>query len=1065
MTKRTDASGMLDLAAVRAQLAGTTGPRYWRSLEELAGTDAFQDYLRHEFPAQAEVWSDPIGRRRFLQLMGASLALAGVNGCAPQVQEQIVPYVQQPEAIVPGRPQFFATALTLGGYAIGALVESHEGRPTKIEGNPDHPASLGATDAIMQAEVLSLYDPDRSQVVLRNGRISTWDDLLAVLIAERERQLARKGAGLRVLTQAVTSPTMAQQLKELKEQFPEARWHVHEPAGNDAARAGAVAALGEPAEAIHHLDRADVILALDANFLGEGPARLRDARGFAARREVGVGAAGKDHIYEFGDARAPKDKDHARPTMNRLYVVEPCPTITGTVADHRWALPAHRVAAFAQAVAHALKVEGVPAVADSALPAQDQARAAAAARDLAAHKGAGLILAGAHQPAEVHALAIAINAALGNVGKTIEFIDPVEVHPGPGGSLADLLADIRARKVDALIILGGNPAYTAPADLNLAAALTNPAVVPLTLHLGLHEDETSRICRWHVPEAHALEVWGDARAFDGTATIQQPLIAPLHGGRSALEVLSVLLGRVAVPPREIVREYWQGRKLADDFEAFWRASLNDGLVKEGAKPAAKALTPKPASGYLLKPAAGSTGRVPAGTELEIVFRPDPSIHDGRYANNGWLQELPKPITKLTWDNAAYLSPRTAKDLGLGAETVTGEADLVELTYQGRKRTFPVWIVPGHADDSVTVHLGYGRTRAGRVGSNAGVNAYALRTADAPGFGTGLQARKTPGSYMLASTQHHFAINSEYTRDRHLIRAATLDDFIKEPHFAQEPDEHLSRGLTLYEDPAPQKAREDKEYGNAWGMAINLNTCIGCNACVVACQAENNGPVVGKEQVLDGRDMHWLRIDRYYEGPPEDPASFNQPVLCMHCEKAPCELVCPVGATTHSAEGLNEMTYNRCVGTRYCSNNCPYKVRRFNFLSYSDLVTSSLKLQRNPDVTIRSRGVMEKCTYCVQRIVAARIETQQKDPAGGDGKEPTVPGNKVVTACQQACPTRAIVFGNLNDRAADVVELKADPRDYALLAELNTRPRTTYTAKLTNPNPDLAGPGPARPEAD
>ncbi len=1078
MIQRTNASGKLDLAAARARLAGKSGSRYWRSLDELAGTPAFQDYLGQEYPALMESWGEPVGRRRFLQLMGASLALAGVSGCVVQPAESIVPYTQAPEGIILGRPMEFATALCLGGYATGVVVTSHEGRPTKIEGNPDHPASLGATDIYLQAEILQLYDPDRAQLVTAKGRVSTWDDALAALYGMRQEQSAKKGAGLRVLTEATSSPTLIAQFAELKKQLPEARWHVFEPVGGESARAGALMALGEPVETVHHIERADVILSLDANFLGEGPARLRDARAFTARREVGLGVVSKDPIYEYEGVRSPKDR--SKPTMNRLYVVEPVPSITGSMADHRRPIAAGRIGAFAQAVAQALKVEGVTAVTAEALSVQDQTFAGVVARDLIAHKGASLVVAGCHQPAEVHALAHAINAALGNVGKTVEYFEPVLANPG--GSLAELVGDLKAGKVEALFILGGNPVYSSPVDLAFGKALVD-AKVPYTFRLGLHADETSALCHWNVSETHPLETWGDARAFDGTATIQQPLIAPLYDGHSAIEVMSNLLGRPAVAPLALVRETWEGRKLADDFDAFWITTLNKGVVDEKTRPSAKTPTLKPASGYL--PKAAAEGR-------ELVFRPDPTIYDGRYANNGWLQELPKPLTSLTWDNVAMMSAATAKELELQTDPVDNNSELVELTYQGQTRTLPIWIVPGHVDGSISVTLGYGRSRSGRIGGDdgakVGVNVYALRTSEAPGHGGGLGVKKVAGNYKIAATQHHFLIKgnaghegtpesratphpadpsippaTEYSDERDIVRTATLGDFLKHPEFAKGHHDQ-PREFSMFLNPEPQRVRQDGEVGNAWGMAINLNTCIGCHACVVACQAENNIPVVGKQQVLAGREMHWIRVDTYYEGDsPENPATFRQPVTCQHCEKAPCEIVCPVAATTHSAEGLNEMTYNRCVGTRYCGNNCPYKVRRFNFLSYNDVVSASLKLQRNPDVTTRTRGIMEKCTYCVQRIVSARIKTQQDDAPNPAGQEPTVPGNMIATACQQACPTKAIVFGNLNDPTADVVQLKADPRAFALLGELNTQPRTSYLAKITNPNPELVVRAPEHPE--
>jgi molybdopterin-containing oxidoreductase family iron-sulfur binding subunit len=997
------------LAAFRARLADAHGPRYWRSLEELAGTEEFQEFLHREFPANASEWTDPASRRQFLRLMGASLALAGVSGCAFQPPESIVPYVVAPESVVPGRPLFYATAMTLGGYATGLLVETHMGRPTKVEGNPDHPASLGATDAFAQASILDLYDPDRSQVVTRNGRVSTWDDFLSAVAQVRQSSLAAKGAGLRILTETVTSPTLAHQFHRLLEEMPEARWHQYEPAGRDAARAGAKRAFGRDVEARYHVDRADVVLAIDSDFLACGPAQLPQARAFA-RRRLGAGAGG--------------------PGMNRLYAIEGTTSLTGAMADHRFRVRPRDIPAVAHAIARELGIAGVaPAEGGGLSPRW----VAPLVKDLRAHQGSSLVLVGDGQPAEIHALAHAMNHALGNAGKTVEYLDPIEARPvDQMGSLRELVRDMHAGAVKALVILGGNPAYTAPADLDFVGGLARVAREGLTIRLGLYEDETSSRCQWHVPEAHYLEAWGDARAFDGTATIQQPMIAPLHGGKTATEVLAPLLGQASPSALEILRDDWKRRKLGgDDFEAAWRKALHEGFVPMTAASAREATLASGTTFPRLAPATSGVG------ELDLVFRPDPTLWDGRFANNGWLQELPKPLTKLTWDNAALISPATAGRLELESE------DVIELGYRGRVLTLPVWVTPGHADDAVTVHLGHGRTRAGRVGDGTGVNAYALRTSDAPWGGPGLTVRKTGERRRLANTQHHYNMEG-----REIVRVGTLDQYRQQPDFAREPDAHITRELTLYEDSEPRLRRENGE-GNSWGMAIDLNVCTGCSACVVACQAENNIPVVGREQVLRGREMHWLRIDRYYEGEAaDDPHTYFQPMLCQHCEKAPCELVCPVAATSHSAEGLNEMTYNRCVGTRYCGNNCPYKVRRFNFLQYSDEHTPTLKLMRNPDVTVRSRGVMEKCTFCVQRINAARIAAEQ---AGAT----RVAGNAVVTACQAACPTRAIVFGNLNDPAADVVRLKANTRNYAVLAELNTRPRTTYLAKLTNPNPEIA----------
>ncbi len=992
----------LDLTLIRARLAGLRGQEYWRSLEELAETEAFQELVHREFPQDASVWIDPIGRRAFLKLMGAALALAGLGACTRQPDEKIVPYVRAPEEIIPGQPLFFATALTLGGIATGVLVESHMGRPTKIEGNPKHPASLGATDAFAQASVLTLYDPDRSQVVTKAGAISTWDALLAALNTELQVQRASQGAGFRVLTGTVTSPTLAHQLRTLLAKFPSAKWHQYEPAGRDQVRAGARLAFGQDVDTHYRFDRADVILALDADFLFCGPGALRYTREFVARRRVRAGQT-------------------PTATMNRLYAVESTPTLTGAMADHRLPLRASQIEGFARAVARGL---GVPAElsADTATSPAHAAWIAALVRDLQRHRGSSIVLAGDQQPPIVHALANAMNYALGNVGKTVFHTDPVDAKPVDQiASLRDLARDMEAGRVEMLVIIGGNPVFTAPADLDFARHLSS---VTLRIHLSLYDDETSALCHWHIPETHELESWTDARAFDGTVTIIQPLIAPLYGGRSAHELLAVLTGLSGRSSYEIVRDYWKGQLPSDNFERLWRTALQDGLIN------GTALPPKPVS---LKPGftGGSAARAgPSDSRgLEIVFRPDPTIWDGRFANNGWLQELPKPRTKLTWDNAALLSPTTAERLGLSNEEV------VELQYRGRMVRAPVWIMPGHADDSVTVHLGYGRTRAGRVGTGAGFNAFALRTSDAPWFGAGLEIRKTGERYPLACTQDHHSMEG-----RNLVRGGTLAQFLEHPDFVHAMGHEPPPALSMY----PGFTYE----GYAWGMAIDLNACVGCNACVVACQAENNIPIVGKTEVTRGREMHWLRIDRYYKGGLDNPETVHQPVLCMHCEKAPCEVVCPVAATVHGDEGLNEMVYNRCVGTRYCSNNCPYKVRRFNFLQYADYDTPSLKLLRNPDVTVRTRGVMEKCTYCVQRINTARIEAKKENREIRDGE--------IVTACQQVCPAEAIIFGNINDPHSRVSRLKAQPLNYGLLAELNTRPRTSYLARLRNPNPEIQG---------
>jgi len=991
------------------------GANYWRSLEELAGGEAFEKFLREEFPRQAAVWLDTVTRRDFIKLMGASLALAGISGCgrAAPNDEKIVPYVKQPDGRVPGKSVYYATAFTHNGAATGLLVRSQEGRPIKIEGNPAHPDSLGSTDAFAQASILTLYDPDRSQVVTNGGSITTWNAFFTALNGEIEGQRLNGGTGLRILTEHVVSPTLADQLKSLLARFPRARWHQYEPAGRDNARAGARLAFGEYAAPQYRFAAADVVLALDGDFLSCGVGSLRSAREFAARRRVRGGKG----------------------EMSRLYAVESAPTTTGAVADHRLPLRPSEIIAFAGALAGRL---GVSSNEDPKPLAPASARwVEAVARDLEAHRGRSIVLAGDAAPPIVHGFAHAINQALGNVGTTVAYTQTVEAEPVDGiESLRALVKDIEAGQVSTLIIIGGNPVFTAPADIPFERLLSR---VAFSVHMSLYDDETSARCGWHVPEAHYLESWSDARASDGTATIVQPLIAPLYGAKSAHELLAAVRGQAGRSGYEIVRDYWR-RESRGDFERFWRKSLHDGVVEGTAFPAKSV---KIVSGFKSQvsspPPAPEThnSKLNIQNSLEIIFRPDPTIFDGRFANNGWLQELPKPLTKLTWDNAVLVSPATAKRLGIAPEigTTGGEhgrifADVVELNYAGRKIRAPAWIAPGHADGAATVCFGYGRTRAGRVGNGAGFNAYTLRTADAPWHGAGLVLQKTGARHTLACTQYHHNMEG-----RDLVRAAALEEYRKRPNFAQK--EH-GEDETLY---PPFKYE-----GYAWGMAIDTSACVGCNACVVACQAENNIPVVGKTEVTRGREMHWLRIDRYYEGGVDNPQTFHQPVPCMHCENAPCEIVCPVGATTHSQEGLNEMTYNRCVGTRYCSNNCPYKVRRFNFLQYSDFETPSLKLLHNPSVTVRSRGVMEKCTYCVQRINAARIDAEKEDRRVRDGE--------IRTACQAACPTEAIVFGDINDRNSQLAKLKADTLNYALLAELNTRPRTTYLATVRNPNPEL-----------
>ena len=1008
-----------DIQVLRAKLQGTRGRTYWRSLEQVAETPEFKEFLHREFPQNASEWLDPVGRRGFLKLMGASMALAGVSACTRQPAEAIVPYVRQPEELIPGKPLFYATAMPFAGSGVGLLVESHEGRPTKIEGNPDHPSSLGATDLFAQAAILGLYDPDRSQILTHLGEIRPFEAFAQAIRQVLDAQQGSQGSGIRILSETVASPTLGSQIDEFLARFPRAKWIQWEPFGGHNVRAGSRLAFGEYVDAKYSFEKADVVLSLDADFLCTGNGRLAHSRAYASRRGI----------------------EADRSQRNRLYSVESSPSNTGTKADHRLLLRASDVAAFAHAVAAQV---GVAGAAGAAVPESAQAWMGPLVKDLQNARGRSLVVAGEGQPAAVHALAHAMNEALGNVGNTVVYTQTVETHPmDQRAGLAELVGEMNAGTVSLLLILGGNPVYTVPSDLKFAEAMDK---VPLRANLSQFHDETAALCHWHIPETHFLEMWSDVRGHDGTATIVQPLISPLYDGHSVHEVVSTLSAARVRSGYDIVRSYWGGQRGAAPapaaqepavgslaplpgstalslFDKEWRRWLHDGVIPDTAF-ATKVVT-------LQGGAVGSApAAVPAG--LEVVFRPDPSVYDGRYVNNGWLQELPKWLTKLTWDNAALLSPGTADRLNL----VSG--DVVEVKQGSNTLRIPVWLAPGHAADTITVHLGYGRERAGRIGTGIGFSVNSLRTSAAHDVLTGVQVTKTGDSHELVSTQDHWSLEG-----RNLVRVATAEQYAQDPNFAAKQEHQPLVGLSMFE------AR--KYEGYAWGMAIDQNVCTGCNACVVACQAENNVPVVGKSQVGNGREMHWLRIDRYYSGDLENPDTYHQPMPCQQCESAPCEVVCPVAATTHSDEGLNDMVYNRCVGTRYCSNNCPYKVRRFNFLLYSDWDTASYKLARNPDVTVRSRGVMEKCTYCVQRINLARVTAKLEDRQIRDGE--------VLSACQSACPTEAIVFGNINDPTSAVSKLKASPLNYPLLGELNTRPRTTYLAIVRNPNPELE---PARP---
>ena len=993
----------IDPAVARERLATSHGRTYWRSLDELTTTDPIGRMLQKEYSPEPTAL-DPVDRRSFLKVMSASMALGGLTACTRQPLEKIVPYVKPPEEAIPGKPLFFATAYTLGGYGCGVLAESHLGRPTKIEGNPNHPASLGSTDSFGQASVLGLYDPDRSNTPRLKGRPSTWPRFLAELEGLLADQSSTQGAGVRLLTETVTSPTLFSQIEAAREAYPKMEWHQYEPVNRDNARRGAEMAFGRVVDTVYDFTRADIVVCLDADVLLSVPAFARYARDAATRR----------------------DPDNEK-GMSRIYVVEPSPSVTGLAADHRAPMRAGDVEAFARAVARGVgvTVEGEDAVEG----AEDLLKAIV--EDLQAHRGKSIVVAGDSQPPVVHALAYAINKTLENTNETVTYIEPVEPEPViQVESIRALTEAMNAGEVDLLIMIGANPVHTAPADLGFSQGLEK---VAHRVHFGLYFDETARLCHWHIPETHYLEAWGDVRAFDGTVSIVQPLIEPIYGGKSPLELLGALSGGSGKRGYDILREHWKGQGLLTDDEKAWRKALHEGTVPNSAS----AKTRTTLRSEFSAPSS-------AGEEIEVLFRPDASAYDGRFINNGWLQELPRPVTSLTWDNAALMSAATAKKLNVKQKYE--EAGRVRLSRNGTELELPVLIVPGHAANSITVTLGYGREHAGSVAkgddSPVGVDVYPLRTSAAPDRAADIDVKKAKGKHFLAITQLHPTVEqSAGVKGRHVMRVGALDAYQahpEHPDFVHDGVHHADPALTLY------KKQHEYGTGNSWAMAIDLSKCIGCNACTIACQAENNIPVVGKKEVLNARELHWIRIDKYYSGDEADPAIHTQPVPCMHCEDAPCETVCPVGATVHNSEGLNQMVYNRCVGTRYCSNNCPYKVRRFNFYKFADHESDAQKAVRNPDVTVRSRGVMEKCTYCVQRINSARIEAKR------EGNRPIRDG-EVLTACQQACPTQAIRFGNINDPDSEINKARHSGLNYGLLEELNTKPRTTYHAKVHNPN--------------
>jgi Fe-S-cluster-containing dehydrogenase component len=924
-----------------------------------------------------------LSRRTALKLLAGQMALLA-TGCS-RPREEIVPYVRTPERLVPGVPLQFATTLDLGGFGRGVLCTSIEGRPIKIEGNPLHPASLGATDPFAEATVLSLYDPDRSQAVRNAGEISNWTAFLDAMQPRLEALAARNGEGLRILTGPISSPTLLRQIKGLRQRFPALQWHAHDPLYDSAAHEGANLAFGRPVTSVYRLGDADIIVSLDADPLGPGPMQIANARGFSERRRVRKDAS----------------------NIGRLYAIESSPTLTGANADHKLVLSPVQIADFAVAIARKLGAD----LAEVPLPAALGAFQEEVTRDIVAHPGRALVIAGPTLSPEVHALCHWINA---QVQAPVDYLERGE--QATSASLTDLVRDLNAGKVQELFLLHCNPAYDAPPVLGFAQAV---AKAPFRAHLGCYFDETAALCEWHIPATHILESWSDLATSSQAASLVQPLIAPLYETRSAHEMLAALAGSVA-SGYALVRETWAAGTPADGYEAWWRRALHDGIIAGNAMQKISGLAPALPQ---LKTAAASA--------LTLVLRPDPCVYDGSLANNAWLQELPKPLTKEVWGNSIGISPTDAAALKIA------DGDVLRLSANGGSLAAPARIAAGHASGILSLYLGHGRTAAGVIGTGVGANAYLLR-ADASWAVDGVGATPTGERRPLPSTQHRFALDGEAAD---LFPSYTLDQF------------HALNGRAQQVDRASFLPAQPRN-GARWGMVIDTSLCIGCNACVLACQVENNSPVVGPDEIARGRDMHWLRIDAYEIGTPENPRMGFQPVPCMHCETAPCEPVCPTGASVHDSEGLNVQVYNRCIGTRFCEANCPYKVRRFNYFGYADgqeyadLGTDVLRASHNPDVTVRSRGVMEKCTYCVQRISRARRAADKEDRAIADGE--------VVTACQAACPTKAIVFGDLSMGDAQVSAFGREPHNYRLLDHLNTRPRTSYLAQVRDLNPNLAG---------
>ncbi|MCZ2155756.1 MAG: TAT-variant-translocated molybdopterin oxidoreductase [Bryobacterales bacterium] len=989
---------------------------YWRSTSQLAETDKFQEWKHREFQDGASELPEGASRRTLLKFMGATLALAGLTACR-RPEELILPLANGAEDLIPGKPVFYNSIFTLHGVSTGVMVETHDGRPTKIEGNALHPQSRGAASAFAQASILGLYDPDRISEHTRDGSVVTWDEIVAALPSAFNWE----GSKLRFLSQRIGSPTYLRLKAEILAKFPGAKWVEYEPVPVDNAREGARLAFGRPLQVNYDFSKSQVILALDYDFLGlDAPTTL--------------------YMRQWADGRRIRGGSDS---MNRVYAVESQYSITGAMADHRLRIRATDVMAVLQALAARL---GVLPAAVRPLPPSEKAEKfiEVLAGDLGANKGKCVLAVGPRQPAEVHALAHLVNEALGNLESAVTLL-PVTDGPGEFSAIKQLAADLDGGGIETLVVLGGNPVYDAPADTRFEEKITR---AKNRIYLGEDRNETAFLSNWVLQGANYLETWGDGRALDGFASIQQPMILPLFDGKSPIELLAAILDAPEKRGYALVRETWKAQ-LPD--EKSWRKAVHDGLIAGTATAPITANVNRPA----VLEAVTRAGAGSNPDQIELVFVPSSHAYDGRFNNNAWMLEAPDPITKITWDNVALLSQATAAKLGLRTDVSqintsdsSYKAEFISIKLNDAEVKLPAVVQPGHADNSITLAMGFGRTKTGQVGSGAGFNIFPLISSSAPTIALGAEVSKTSGSIEIASTQDHGTLTDALRTRSEIVREVTLEDFRKDQKAIQEIA-HKVPEFNLYASPP-----YTSEY--QWGMTVDLNTCTGCNACLVACQSENNIPTVGKEQVLHGREMHWIRLDRYYSGSVEDAEMVYQPMACVHCENAPCENVCPVAATTHSSEGINEMVYNRCVGTRYCSNNCPYKVRRFNFFNYHDkrLGWMSLgnkapeiaSLQYNPDVTVRMRGIMEKCTYCVQRISQARISAKAEGRSIRDGE--------VLTACQQTCPTNSITFGNIADPESAVSKLKALDTNYAVLQELNVKPRTTYLGKLRNPHPEL-----------